>query len=121
MNDHFTTHLLWAVSSGGWISNESIFCHESHHSYLMCNKEQSQTYSAPPACPCFSLTLPAGIFDMFLSVHHHHHSRARLGLFRDKLIPSVPSREHCGLALSSPENSMTEFSSCRHIECEDMN
>lgn len=42
MNDHFTTHLLWAVSSGDLISNESIFCHESHHSYLMCNKEQSK-------------------------------------------------------------------------------
>lgn len=42
MNDHFTTHLLWAVSSGDLISNASIFCHESHHSYLMCNKEQSK-------------------------------------------------------------------------------
>lgn len=42
MNDHFTTHLLWAVLSGDLISNESIFCHESHHSYLMCNKEQTK-------------------------------------------------------------------------------
>lgn len=39
-----TTYNTPVVGSVEWwsLSNESIFCHESHHSYLMCNKEQSK-------------------------------------------------------------------------------
>ena len=59
MNDHFTTHLLWAVSSGDLISNEFIFCHESHHSYLMCNKEQSkeELFLCLVVCLCVCILL----------------------------------------------------------------
>lgn len=63
MNDHFTTHLLWAVWSGDLISNESIFCHESHHSYLMCNKEQSKEELCLSLLNC--LLFPALFFFFF--------------------------------------------------------
>lgn len=117
MNDHFTTHLLWAVSSGDWISNESIFCHESHHSYLMCNKEQSQRYLC---LPLFFFLWLAVISEILLSAQPHYHRRARCGkgvcsFFQETLLPIVPSREHCGIAVRSPQN-CEEFSRRRHTE-----